>query len=177
MKKAVHCFLFVFLAFIFMIGDTACMKNPEKPKSTETSGASSSPEVPAKSDREIVEAVFSEIYQNFKRDQIVIWTDEAMDAAEMLSGKLFGRITSKEDAMEKAEAVWIEIGWCGGDIKDERPHTTKFYDEYGVWLVDSFSLRGVTNSEGNPFPVSVPGSGLCTIMRIIDGKVLAVWLG
>jgi len=168
---------FFILAFILMIGGTSCMKNPEKPKSTETSRASSSPEVPTKLDREIVEIIFSEWYPSFEKDQIVIWADEAMDDAEILSGKLFGRITSEEDALDKAEAVLIEIGWCGDDIKDERPHTAKFYDEYGVWLVDTFTLRGVINSEDNPHPISVPGSGLCTIMRITDGKVLAVWLG
>jgi len=154
------------------------VENPDQysTSGSQSSEASSSPEVPAKSDREIVEIIFSEFYQEFKKDQIVIWADEAMDNAEIFSGKLFGSITSKEDAMEKAEAVWIEIGWCGGDIKDERPHTTKFYDEYGVWLVDSFSLRGVINSESNPFPVPVPGSGLCAIMRDSDGKVLATWI-
>ncbi len=148
--------------------------NEYSTSSDQSSEASSSSEVSSISDREIVEAVFGEWYSSLKKDEIVLWADEAMNDAEILSGKIFGRITSEEDAMEKAEAVWIELDWCGDDIKNERPYTTIFYDEYGVWLVDSFLMRGVINSESNPFPV--PGSGYCAIIRKSDGKVLAAWI-
>lgn len=141
------------------------------------SSQASSTEGIVKSDREIVEIVLSEMYMNTKKDNIVNYTDEAMETAVELSKKSFGEILSEEDAMEKAETVWIELCWSDDNIKNDRPHTTKFYEEYGVWLVDTFTLRSVVNEEGNSAPVPVPGSGYCIIMRKADGKVLAVWMG
>ncbi len=182
MKKIIQCFTLILLAFILMIGGAACMRSSDKyPTSgNQSSGADSSTETIAQSDRQIVEAVLNEWYptwyKELTKDEIVDEADYAMESVAELSGKLFGSITSEEDAMEKAEAAWMEIGW-GDDIKDERPHATKFYEKYGVWLVDTFSERYAPdgfNSEGNPY--MVPGSGLCAIMRESDGKVLAAWL-
>lgn len=182
MKKGIHYFALILLAGILMIGGTACMKNPEKQKSPATSGASSSPEILTKSDREIVEAVFSEWYLSLKKNEIVLWANDAMETAEELSGKLFGKITSEEDAKEKAEAVCVELGWSNdvelswsNDIEDKNPYKIKFYDEYGVWMVDSFSPSNGVDSEGREYPAP-PGSGYCTIMRKSDGKVLAAWI-
>ncbi len=95
-----------------MIGSTACAKNSEEIKSSESFEASSSPEIVSKSEREIVEAVFVEWYPHFKKDEIINWAVDSMETAEELSKKQFGEITSEEDAIEKAKAVWAELDWA-----------------------------------------------------------------
>ena len=176
MKKAMHCFALVFLAFILMIGDAACMKNPKKPKSTETSGASSSPEVPTKSDREIVEAVWNEIQGTDS-----VWDGEGIDhigenmkLAEALSGKLFGGIISEEDAKEKGKAAIIELSGSSENENEQykRPFEAKLYEKYDVWFVNGTPPPGYIDSEGREYPPP-PASVPYIIMRSSDGKVLA----
>lgn len=170
--KKIHCFALILLAFILMIGGTACMENPEKPESTATSEASSSPEVPAKSDREIVEAVWTEIQgtDSVWDGEGIDYIGEDMKLAEALSGKLFGSITSEEDAKEKGSAAIIELNGSS-ESENERPFEAKFFEKYNVWLVNGTPPLGYVDSEGKEYPV--PCSLPYVIMRKSDGKVLA----
>ena len=155
------------------------MENPDQYSTggSQSSEASSSAEAIAKTEEQIVKAILSEWYPSFKKDEIAIWADDAMEDAAELSGKVFGSIISEEDAMEKAQAVWIELGWQG-DIenikKDKKKYKAEFFNEYGVWMVDSFYQQYDAVSPSS-YDV-VPGSGYCAIMRKSDGKVFAAWL-
>lgn len=175
MKKK-HCFALTLLVFFLMIGGTACMKNPEKPESTTTSGASSLPKVPIKSDREIVEAVWNEIHgtDSVWDGEGIDYIGEDMKLAEALSGKLFGSITSEENAKEKGRAAIIELSGSSESENEmyKRPFEAKFYDKYDVWMVNGTLPSGGVDSESRacpPVPCSVP----YVIMRKSDGKVLA----
>ena len=140
---------------------------------SQSSELGSTTEETTKADRQIVEVIFSEWYPSMKKDEIVIWADEAMGNADILSGNIFGSIISEDDVMEKAQAAWIELGWLN-DVEDKETYKAEFYDEYDVWMVDSFYQQHGVDSQSTPY--AVPGSGLCIIMRKTDGKVLAVWI-
>ena len=174
-KRNIYFFRLIILILLLVVGGTACMENPDKySTSNSQSWETSRPDdVVEKSDRQIVEAIFNEWYPSLKKDEVASWADEAMEIVMELSGKLFGRIISEEDAMEKAQAVWIKLGWLD-DIKDKKTYKAEFYNEYGVWMVDSF-YQQYDNDSPSPYDV-VPGSGYCTIMRKSDGKVLAAWV-
>ena len=176
MKRAMSCFALVFLAFILVIGCAACMKNPEKPESTETSGTSSSPEVPAKSDREIVEAIWNEIdgTDSVWDGEEIDFIGEEMKRAEVISGKLFGGIISEEDAKEKGKAAIIELNGSSEseDEQYKRPFEAKFYEKYDVWFVNGTPTPGYVDSEGREYPPP-PASVPYIIIRSSDGKVLA----
>ena len=190
----------VILTLILMIGGMACVKTPEKtetplmetptaavtenietpppPKETATPQASSSAEATAKrwTDRQIVKAVFWEWWPSLKEDNVDTLVDEVMEMATELSGTLFGRIISEEDAIRKAQAAWIALGWASSyENADESRYRADFYNGFGVWMVDSFFQPRGSGADGIPYPV--PGSGYCIIMRKSDGKVLAVWPG
>lgn len=171
MKKTLHYFALILLAFILMIGGSACMENPKKPSTnrSQSSEESSSIETNEMSDREIVEAVWNEIQgtDSVWNGEGIDYIGEDMKLAEALSGKLFGSITSEEDAKEKGRAAIIEIE--GAYEGSERPFSAKFYEKYDVWLIRG-TLPG-QDEQGNP--LAVPGSVPYVIMRTSDGKVLA----
>jgi len=154
-KKNIYSSWLIILALVLVIGGAACTESI------------------VESDRQIVEAVLSEWYTILKKDEVVLWADDAMETAAELSEKLFGSVISEEDAMEKAQAVWIELGWQS-NIEDRNTYKAVFYDAYGVWMVDSFYQEYDAVSP-SPYDV-VPGSGYCVIMREADGEVLAAWI-
>ena len=139
-----------------MLGGAACMENPDQystggSQSPESSG---SLEVPAKSDREIVEAVWNEIQRT---DSVwdgegINYIGEDMKLAEALSGKLFGSITSEEDAKEKAIATWIELG----TMSIRQPINATLYEEYDAWLLWESSPPSppYTMPDGREYPPS-----------------------
>lgn len=147
------------------------MKNSENASSgVHQFSEASSTEAIAKSDREIVEGVWNEIDGTDS-----VWDGEGIDVvgedmklAEALSGKLFGSITSEEEAKEKGRAAIIELN---GVPVEERTYEAKFFEKYDAWMVNGTLPPGGIDEQGRPY--AVPGSVPYVIMRSSNGKVLA----
>jgi len=185
MKKGLHYLKIILLASILMIGGTACMEHPiEHPtelpvSSSHPSGGSSPTATAAKSEERIVAAILFDIGMITSPDgSVAVCTEEA----EKLSGKLFGRITSVEDAKEKATAALIELLWCEQGEPDEmeeslwrnRPINTRLYEEHDAWLVwGTHPVQTLPDGREVPVPSTVP----YLVMRQSNGEVLAVWPG
>ena len=173
MKKGVFYLLPVLLTFIFLFEGTACMENSDGHSVNEgqSSQTSSSTTTAAESEEQIVRAILIDIHEIPMQGNGSI--DVYTEFAKVLSGKLFGSITSEEDAKEKAIAAWIELGEIVEPPK--LPINAKLYDEYDAWLLWESSLDSTyTDSEGFVYPPP-PGSVLYIIIRKSDGKVLASW--
>lgn len=127
---------------------------------------------------------FNELHDSFE-DTV----DYMISKAEMLSDRVLGKITSEEDAIEKARAVLIELGmsdWIertesefveiGGEkVKYQRrgkPYSVEFYDEYDVYYVVPNPPSGITEDGRG---VDTPAMPPYVIMRKSDGKVLGVF--
>lgn len=77
------------------------------------------------------------------------------------SEESLGSISNAEDAITKAETVWVKI--YGNQVKDEKPYKVFYDKENQIWLITG-SLR--PNTLG----------GVAYILLENDtGKVLAVW--
>ena len=181
MKKGLHYLELILLALILMIGGTGCMKHPT---ARPVSSSSPSPSVggsptatAAKSAEQIVAAILFDIGMIPRPDGPVgVCTEEA----KKLSGELFGRITSEEDAKEKATAVLIELLWSANGTPDEieesiwrnRPINTRLYEEHDAWLVwGTHPMQTLPDGREVPVPSTVP----YLILRQSNGEVLAVW--
>ena len=185
MKKGTNFLKITILVLIITIGGSACMAIPEEtessnsPASSKQALASSSAKATKPtvySDKQIVEAVYADYYKHIKADEITDSAAAAMSRAEELPNRYLGRITSEEDAKEKAEAVWREKD--SGILeytkkifeKQKQPYLeTSFYEKYDVWVVRT-RTGGITE-DGKSF-------GLTGVLEIViresDGKVLAV---
>lgn len=152
------------------------MEDPDQyfTSSSQSSEASNSPEVPIKSDREIVEAVWNEIHgtASLWNGEGIDYIGEDMKLAEALSGKLFGSITSEEDAKAKGKAAIIELNGPSENEMYKRPFEAKFYENYDVYMVNGTPPPEGVDSEGREYPPP-PSSVPYVIMRKSDGKVLA----
>ena len=123
---------------------------------------SSSDETTAKSDRQIIAAILMEKYgsSEYSEGNAIQDADKMVGDAEKLPNRYLGKITSEQDAKKKAEAFLITTGGSGSTI-DYKPYKAKFYDQYGVWLV-----------EGTLSP-NAPGEVPWVVIQESDGKVLA----
>lgn len=157
MKRRINILKIFVLVFALMIAATSCTQT----KDPETSYNST------KSNRQIVEAIFYEIYLDD-----VDGVDFAMNEADKLPNKYLGKITSEEDAKEKAEIAWKKIG--GNEYtNDEKPYEAKYYKKYDAWLING-TLNGFgTDSSGREY--ATPGGVDLIILKASNGEVLAVW--
>ena len=170
-----NIFKLFILIFALVIGCAACVGKPNETESTATSKASSSPEVPVKSDEQIVKAILFDIGETSMPDDgdsVDFYTEFA---AKKLSGKLFGRITSEEDVKEKAIAALNEMSEIE-EPPERRPINAKFYKECDAWVVWESHLSSYTDSNGFEYPPP-PHSVPYIIIRNSNGKILAVWAG
>lgn len=72
-----------------------------------------------------------------------------------------GPVFNLEEAVEKAEEIWIKI--YGERVKEEKPYQV-FYDaKNGVWLVQG------------TLPANMMGGSARILIEASSGKVLAVW--
>jgi len=132
--------------------------------SSQTPVVSSSVEstgVTAKSDRQIVEAILIDMGWN-EIDINILDLDIVIGSAEKLTDRYLGRVTSEEDAREKAEVAWLYTDESKG-IMHYKPFYVEFYDKYGVWFVEE------------RLPPNVPGEAAWIMIRGSNGKVLAVF--
>ena len=181
MKRGFYLIIIITLVIIIILGGTACMSNPKELESSHspTSNVQPSPtqatEPAAYSDKQIVEAIYTDYY-GFSKKDIVYYANLAISKAEELPDRYLGSITSEEDAKEKAEAVWTKIG--GGmfeSLKSEHGNEKQplieasFYKKYDVWFVRT-RTSGVTK-DGIAYGLT---GGFDIVIRKSDGKVLAV---
>ena len=185
MKKGFYLIIIITLVFIIILGGTACMSNPKELESThsptsnvqpsETINPTQATEPAAYSDKQIVEAVYTDYYGFSKKDN-VYYANLATSKAEKLPDRYLGSITSEEDVKEKAEAVWTEID--SGILKytkkvfenDKQSYiVTSFYNNYDVWFART-RTSGITE-DGESFGLT---GGFSIVLRKSDGKVLAV---
>ena len=73
-----------------------------------------------------------------------------------------GSIADSEDAIRKAEAVWIEH--YGEGVKEQQPYRVFYDDQNDVWLVQG-TLKGLRRKGGVP-NILIKGA---------TGDVIAVW--
>ena len=190
MKKVTVFLMITILVLIIIIGDTACMANPEETKSTsssasivqssEISNPTKATESTAFSDKQIVEAVYTDYYGSklykYNKEDSVDDAISTMRRAEELHDRFLGGVISEEDAKEKAEAVWTKIN--SGMFKsikktfesEKQPYIEAvFYEDYGVWFART-PISGTTE-DGVSFGLT---GGFEIVIRKTDGKVLAV---
>ena len=78
------------------------------------------------------------------------------------SEKNVGSITDANDAIQKAQVIWIEI--YGEDVKEQKPYQVSYDDQNAVWLVEG-TLKG-RRQKGGVAKILIEGQ---------SGDVLAVW--
>jgi len=157
-----------------MIGCTACAQesgHAEPHSSTNSSQSKTSSSVEStESNKQIVYDLFNKLY--IYEDDGDTAADFAIGEADKLSDKCLGKITSEEDAKEKAEVTWMKIDGYG-DAKGEKPYDATYYKEYDVWLIHGALNTPSTDSSGRKY--AIPGGVDYIIMRASNGEVLAVW--
>lgn len=80
------------------------------------------------------------------------------------SKETVGSIKSAEDAVQKAESVWLKL--YGESVKKQKPYQV-FYDaQSGVWLIQGTFKRYLLSKKGGVAKILIKHS---------TGEVLAVW--
>lgn len=87
--------------------------------------------------------------------------DYSQKIDKFTSEKVLGAVDSKENAIEKAANVWLEI--YGESVKDKKPYIASFDKKSHTWLVQGTLAENWLGG--------VPH----ILIRESDGKVLAVW--
>ena len=167
----------VVVALMVFIGSV--MYTPSSTNNTVSQDFTSLNEPPPLTDRQIVEAVYK-IYE-------VDFVDEEMKAAEKVCVIGLGRITSEEDAIKKAEAVWTNQDgvphWSAENASEYRsrldkddPYFVKYYEEYDAWWVHGNLPSGRWDPIDGCY-YDIIGTTAYIILRGSDGKVLAIGAG
>ena len=174
MKKVDVLIVFV-LVVILGLGGTACVNNADDaiPSDNYTSDPMISKveisEDASEEEKQIVNAIIFGGRNMNDSDSL----DFSIRYAEKLLNRYLGKITSEEDAKEKAEIGWNQLEEFTVN-EDMKPFVARFIDEYGVWYITGKQIENTgINSEGKSY--WIPYSTSQIIIRESDGKVLAIW--
>ncbi len=138
-------------------------------------------------EREILESVCIEMYGEIPpsyeyKDHV----EYLIETAKTLPDKYSHSVADKDDLIEQARSIWIEI--LGSDyierieseyieidgelVKYERnvpPYTVEYYDAYDVWYINPNAPSGVTE---NGIKFGTPSMPPYLLIRGEDGKIL-----
>ncbi len=154
---------------------------------TVTTNAATTETATEDTERKILESVciemFGEIPPSYEYKDHV---EYLMETAKTLTDKYSHSVADKDDLIEQARSIWIEI--LGSDyierieseyiemdgelLKYERnvpPYTVEYYDAYDVWYINPNAPSGVTE---NGIKFGTPSMPPYLLIRGEDGKIL-----
>lgn len=154
---------------------------------TVTTNAATTETATEDTERKILESVCIEMYGKIPpsyeyKDRV----EYLMETAKTLTDKYSHSVADKDDLIEQARSIWIEI--LGSDyierieseyiemdgelLKYERnvpPYTVEYYDAYDVWYINPNAPSGVTE---NGIKFGTPSMPPYLLIRGEDGKIL-----
>lgn len=154
---------------------------------TVTTNAATTETATEDTERKILESVCIEMYGEIPpsyeyKDRV----EYLMETAKTLTDKYSHSVADKDDLIEQARSIWIEI--LGSDyierieseyiemdgelLKYERnvpPYTVEYYDAYDVWYINPNAPSGVTE---NGIKFGTPSMPPYLLIRGEDGKIL-----
>ncbi len=154
---------------------------------TVTTNAATTETTTEDTERKILESVCIEMYGEIPpsyeyKDRV----EYLMETAKTLPDKYSHSVADKDDLIEQARSIWIEI--LGSDyierieseyiemdgelLKYERnvpPYTVEYYDAYDVWYINPNAPSGVTE---NGIKFGTPSMPPYLLIRGEDGKIL-----
>ncbi|MBQ7008552.1 MAG: hypothetical protein IJN05_04965 [Ruminococcus sp.] len=138
-------------------------------------------------EREILEPVCIEMFGEIPpSSQYKDHVEYLIETAKTLTEKYSHSVADKDDLIEQARNIWIEILGSeyieeieseyieldGELVKYERnvpPYTVEYYDEYDVWYINPNAPSGVTE---NGIKFGTPSMPPYLLIRGEDGKIL-----